>query len=166
MEIITLIILPAILFILWQYQAFNEGKEEAMYYAGKYTSYNHLLKLLNEHAFWTRQRMVIACGFIGQYASLTVVFRFDWISVVFMNIYLAMSYILVFSFWHNGSLYVTGNKYADPLKAKPYPGGWKANKDGKAIFDFNYKTRKGMLIAGWFVFAVFVFLNLRLCGRI
>jgi hypothetical protein len=65
MEVITLILVPAILFILWQYQAFNEGMEEGMYYSCKYTSKNKILRTLNEHAFWTKQRAIIASGFIS-----------------------------------------------------------------------------------------------------
>ena len=91
---------------------------------------------------------------------------FDWVSVLFMTVFLGLSYILVFSFWHNGSLYTTSNRYRNPGNEVPYPGGWKANQDGKAIFDFPYKMRKGMLIAGWFVFLLFILINLKLCGRI
>jgi hypothetical protein len=91
---------------------------------------------------------------------------FDLLSLLFMTVYLGMSYVLVFSFWHNGALYTTSNRYSNPEKCIPYPGGWKANKDGKALFDFNYKTRRGMLVAGWFVFALFIIINLKICGRI
>lgn len=166
MEIITLIIVPAILFILWQYQAFNEGKEEGMYYSCKYTSKNKILRTLNEHAFWTRQRMIIATGFVSQYPAIAFSQIMDWVSAIFLTVFLGLSYILVFSFWHNGSLYTTRNIYRNPENDVPYPGGWKADQDGKAIFDFPYKIRKGMLITGWLVFMLFVILNLRLCGRI
>lgn len=166
MEIVTLIFVPALLFILWQYQSFNEGTEEGMYYSCKYSSKNQVLRTLNEHAFWTRQRMVIGTGFISQYTVIAYTEIFDWISVLFMTVFLMLSYVLVFSFWHNGSLYITRNRYRNPDHGIPYPGGWKANPNGKAIFDFTYEKRKGMLIAGWMVFLLFIMLNLRLCGRI
>lgn len=166
MEIITLIIVPAILFLFWQYQAFNEGKEEGMYYSCKYTSNNKILRALNEHAFWTKQRMIIATGFISQYTVVATTQLFDWVSMMFLTVYLGLSYILVFSFWHNGSLYTTSNLYRNPEKDIPYPKGWKDDKDGKALFDFPYKMRTGMLIAGWLVFILFILINLELCGRI
>jgi len=166
MEIITLIIVPALLFLLWQYQAFNEGREEGMYYSCKYSSKNKILRLLDEHKFWTIQRMIIATGFISQYPAIAFIEIFDWVSVLFMTVFLGLSYILVFSYWHNGSLYTTSNLYRNPENDIPYPGGWKADQDGKAIFDFPYKMRKGMLIAGWLVFVLFIILNLKLCGRI
>jgi len=166
MEIITLIIVPALLFFLWQYQAFNEGKEEGMYYSCKYTSKNKVLRILDEHKFWTIQRMIIATGFISQYPAIAFIEIFDWVSVLFMTVFLGLSYILVFSYWHNGSLYITSNRYRNPEKEVPYPRGWKADQDGKAIFDFPYKMRKGMLISGWLVFVLFIILNLKLCGKI
>jgi hypothetical protein len=166
MEVITLILVPAILFMLWQYQAFNEGKEEGMYYSCKYTSKNKVLRALNEHAFWTKQRALIASGFISQYAVIASIQIFDWVSVMFLTAFLGLSYILVFSFWHNGSLYTTSNLYRNPENDIPYPGGWKDDQDGKALFDFPYKMRKGMLIAGWLVFILFILMNLELCGRI
>jgi len=166
MEIYTLIIVPAILFLLWQYQAFNEGKEEGMYYSCKYTSKNKVLRTLNEHVFWTRQRIIIATGFVSQYPSIAITEIIDWVSVVFTTTFLGLSYVLVFSFWHNGSLYKTRNIYRNTEKDIPYPGGWKAHQDGKAIFDFSYKMRKGMLILGWLVFTLFIILNLMLCGMI
>lgn len=166
MEILTLIIVPAILFLLWQYQAFNEGKEEGMYYSCKYTSKNKVLRILDEHAFWTKQRMIIAAGFISQYPSIAFSEVTDWLSVMFMTLFLGLSYVLVFSYWHNGSLYTICNRYRNPENDIPYPGGWKANPDGKAIFDFTYTMRTRMLIAGWLIFGLFLFLNLNLCGRI
>ena len=163
---IILIGIPFLLFLLWQFQAMNEGREEGMFYSCKYLSKNQYLRAMDEHAFWTKQRIIIASGFISQYAAIGFYAVFNWISVLFLTSFLALAYILVFSFWHNGSLYSVRNRYNQPGSGMPYPGGWKAEPDGKAVFDFSYPVRKGMLIAGWLIFLLFVYLNLRICGRI
>jgi len=160
------VFIPAILFLLWQIQAFNEGKEEGLFYSCKYSSPNKALRMLNEHRFWTTQRVIIASGFIAQYVTIAFSQSFALITSVFMTLFLGMAYILVFSFWHNGKLYLTRNQYGNPDYGIPYPGGWKANINGKAFFDFTYKTRLIMLLSGWALFLLFILLNLYLCGRI
>lgn len=163
-QLYTTIIVPVLLFVLWQMQAFNEGKEEGMFYSCKYKSRNKQLRLMDEHTFWTYQRMIIASGFISQYISALWPSGVDWVGKMAMTLMLSVSYILVFSFWHNGSLYTHVNRYRDPGLEIPYPGGWKADQDGKAVFDFPWKIRKLLFIAGWLLFILFIILNIDICG--
>ena len=149
MQTIIPILTPFLLFLLWQYQAMNEGKEEGLYYSCK--NKNIALTGLDEHSFWTIQRVVIAAGFIAQFITYQYYLGATWWLAIILTLALAAAYMLVFSFWHNGKLYQTLNMFT--LSGR-YTDGWKASIDGKAKNDFTYPQRLKMLVAGWAIFII------------
>ncbi len=151
MQTLTTIIIPIILFAEWQYQANNEGWEEGLYYSAK--SYNPMLNKLDEHVFWTVQRIIIASAFIAQYLTVQLIYSTSFLEAAIKIFVLGISYVLVFSFWHNGSLYITANKFS---RNTPYPKGWKDSPNGKAKNDFTYNQRLLMFIGGWLLFITLI----------
>jgi hypothetical protein len=108
----------------------------------------------NFHVDWTFQRLLVGLlvlmptVIIGGYEHWLI-----WILILHLML-LTISIILLFPFFHDGSLYSEVNFI---MGKEHYKGGFKGYKDGRAIFDFTWRQRVFMCIVGlvlllWLVF--------------
>ena len=79
---------------------------------------------------------------------LVIVFLLTMLWVISAGV--ALFFLFVFPYFHDGSYFVTRNSFVKGT----YPDGWRSNVDGRAAWDFTWKERKVMLFTS---IAIFVF---------
>lgn len=131
-------------YILWCVWASYQGKEEAYQIVAK-----RYVKLptfkVNLHKFWTLQRIIVATGIFTFF--LLDLDTIEWYIVIGRITALAVSFILCFSFFHNGFLYMKWNTLEGE---KIWPKGFFDSKPESekqtATFEISFKFRTAMLI--------------------
>lgn len=96
----------------------------------------------DDHAMLTIIRMAVAVP------CLVIVFLLTKVWAISIGV--AVFFIAVFPYFHDGSYYAMRNSFVKGT----YPDGWASSVNGRAVWDFTWKERKVMLFTS---IAIFVF---------